>query len=246
MSAFTLYPAIDLRGGRCVRLVQGDPQRQEVFSSDPAEVARRWVAEGAQALHVVDLDGAFVGGPQQLPLLEAIVAAAAVPVQFGGGLRSEVDVQAALDAGAARVVVGTRALEEGFFAGLVARWGAARIVAGIDARGDEVAIAGWQQGAGLGVDLAARRLAGWGAALAVYTQVQRDGMLQGPDFEGIRRVAAAGPAVIASGGVSSAEDVAALAAMAPVGVCGAILGRALYTGRITLARALEAAGGGAG
>jgi len=241
VSVFTLYPAIDLRDGRCVRLIQGDPARQEVVAADPVETARRWVGEGAVALHVVDLDGAFAGRPMQLPLLEAIVRAAGVPVQFGGGLRAEADVRAALDAGAARVVVGTRALEEGFFTGVLGRWGAQRIVAGIDARGDEVAVAGWREGAGVGLDVAARRLAGWGAEVAVCTQVQRDGMLGGPDLDGIRRVAAHGLAVVASGGVTTEGDISALAAMAGQGVCGAILGRALYAGRITLPAALLAA-----
>ena len=235
-----LYPAIDLRGGHCVRLVQGDPNREQVFGDDPAAMARRWVAEGARALHVVDLDGAFTGRPQQLHHLEAIASAAGVPVQYGGGLRTEEDVRAALGAGAARVVVGTRALEEGFFRGLLERWGPARIVAGLDARGDTVAVAGWLEQSGVTVQAAAARLRDWGAELTVYTQVQRDGMLAGPDLEGIGRVMAQGLGVIASGGVTTAEDIRTLAVQ---GAAGAILGRTLYAGRITLAEALAAAEG---
>jgi len=243
MSAFTIYPAIDLREGRCVRLVQGDPRRQEVFSADPAGVARGFVAEGAPALHVVDLDGAFSGRPAQLDLLAAIAGAVTVPVQFGGGLRTEADVAAAFAAGAAAVVVGTRALEEGFLRGLLARWGAARIVAGLDARGETVTVAGWRESAGVGVEEAAGRLCSWGARRAVYTQVRRDGMLAGPDFVGIAAVLRSGLQVIASGGVTTEADVAALAGTA--GVVGAILGRALYTHRLTLPQALAAAGGAA-
>ncbi len=238
MNPLLLLPAIDLRGGRCVRLVQGDPGREQVFGDDPGAMARRWVAEGAQALHVVDLDGAFAGRPQQLHHLQAIAAAAGVPVQFGGGLRTEQDVQAALDAGAARVVVGTRALEEAFFRGLLERWGPERVMAGLDARGDTVAVAGWVEQSGVPVQTAAARLRAWGAELAVYTQVQRDGMLAGPDLEGIGTVMAQGLGVIASGGVTTAEDIRTLAEL---GAAGAILGRTLYAGRITLAEALEAA-----
>lgn len=238
MTTFTLYPAIDLRAGQCVRLIQGDPRRQEVFSAEPAEMARRWAAEGARALHVVDLDGAFSGRPAQLALLATMAAAVPVPVQFGGGLRTEADVEAAFSAGAARIVVGTRALEEGFLRGLIDRWGAERIVAGLDARGDSVAVAGWQETSSLSLGEAARRLFSWGARLAVYTQVQRDGMLQGPDLDGMRRVLGTGLQVIASGGVTTVDDVRALAAMH--GASGAILGRALYTGRITLTDALQA------
>lgn len=243
MSGFTIFPAIDLREGRAVRLIQGDPARQEVVAADPLEAARGFVAEGARALHVVDLDGAFAGRPQQLPLLQAIAAAVPVPVQFGGGLRREEDVRQALAAGASRVVVGTRALEQGFFTGLLAAHGPERIVAGIDARGEEVAVAGWREGSGVLLQEAARRLATWGCRLAVYTQVRRDGMLAGPDLEGLEVVAAEGLAVIASGGVTTEADIAALAARAGGGVCGAILGRALYAGRITLSAALRAAQG---
>ena len=237
----TVYPALDLRGGRCVRLVQGDPARQEVFSDDPLATATAFVAAGARALHVVDLDGAFEGRPRHLHVLAGIAAAVPVPVQFGGGLRTAADVQAALDAGAARVVVGTGALRETFFRALLERHGAHRISAGLDARGDLVAVAGWRETSGVLLQAAAEAVRAWGATTAVCTQVSRDGMLAGPDLGGVRTVAATGLAVVASGGVTTALDVAALAALP--GVCGLILGRALYTGRITLAEALAAAAG---
>jgi phosphoribosylformimino-5-aminoimidazole carboxamide ribotide isomerase len=244
--AFVLYPAIDLRGGRCVRLQQGEPARQQVFSSDPVAVARGFVAEGAQALHVVDLDGAFAGAPQQLPLVAALVRAAGVPVQFGGGLRAVADVEAALEAGVWRVVVGTRALEPAFFGELLRRFGPERIVAGLDVRGRRVVVAGWQGEAAVDLPEAAERLRGLGAQEAVCTQVLRDGMLAGPDLAAVDVVAAAGLRVVASGGVSSLADVRALAARTTQGVAGAIVGRALYTGTLRLSAALAAAREGLG
>ncbi len=237
----TVYPAIDLRGGRCVRLVQGDPAREHVFSDDPVATARRWVAEGARALHVVDLDGALGGRAAQTHLLEAIAAAVPVPVQWGGGLRTEADVEAALARGAARVVIGTRALEEAFLRRVLERWGPERIVAGLDVRGEAVAVEGWQAAAGVSLGEAAARLRAWGAREVVHTQVRRDGMLAGPDLDGVRRVTAGGLRAVASGGVAAPADVAALAAIP--GVAGAIVGRALYAGRLRLADALAAAGG---
>ncbi len=241
-----MWPAIDLRGRQCVRLVQGDPDQAEVFARDPVAVACRFAAEGATALHVVDLDGAFAGRPRQLDLVADIVRAAAVPVQFGGGLRSERDVEAAFEAGVARVVLGTRALDPSFLEGMLQRWGPDRLLAGLDARGEELAVAGWQERTGLDAAAAAARLRAAGVESAVYTQVQRDGMLAGPDLEGIRRIAASGLQVIASGGVTTAEDIRTLSAMRSQGVCGAILGRALYAGRVTLAEALAAAAFAAG
>ena len=241
MTAFTVLPAIDLRARQCVRLVQGDPAQSEVFAHDPVAVACRFVAEGARALHVVDLDGAFAGHPCQLDLVADIVRAAAVPVQFGGGLRRASDVDAAFASGVDRVVLGTRALDPAFFGGMLAKWGPKRIVAGLDARGAELAVAGWRERTGLDAGAVAARLRAAGAERAVYTQVQRDGMLAGPDLEGIGRIADRGLQVIASGGVTTAEDIRTLAAMHPRGVCGAILGRALYAGRVTLAEALAAA-----
>lgn len=241
MSAFTLLPAIDLRGGLCVRLERGDPTRQTVFGADPVAMARRWEAAGARMLHVVDLDGAFAGEPLQLAHLAAIARSVALPVQFGGGLRRQEDVRAALAAGAARVVVGTRALEPAFLRALVATWGPERIVAGLDARGDTVAVAGWQASGGLDLQTAAARVSACGVRLALFTQVERDGLLTGPDLPRIRRLLHAGIGVLASGGIASVEDIRTLAGMAPAGLVGAVLGRALYDGGLTLEAALAAA-----
>ena len=238
----TVYPAIDLRLGRCVRLLQGDAGREERFADDPAAVAAAFVSAGARALHAVDLDGAFAGRPMQLHLLRAI-AAAGVPVQWGGGLRSEEDVAAALEAGAARAVVGTRALDESFVRALLARFGPRRLIGGLDARGDRVAVEGWRTTADVALVEAAARLRDWGVEEVVFTQVERDGMLAGPDVHGLQAVAACGLRVVASGGVTTEDDLRRLAAVP--GCAGAILGRALYTGRITLPAALRAAAEGA-
>ncbi len=246
MSAFTLLPAIDLRGGLCVRLEQGDPARQRVFGADPVAMARRWVDAGAAMLHVVDLDGAFAGEPRQLEHLEAIAQAVPVPVQFGGGLRRAEDVAAALGVGAARVVVGTRALEAEFLEGLVARWGADRVVAGLDARGDMVAVAGWQQSGGLRLTDAAARVRAAGVRLALFTQVERDGTLSGPDLPRIRALLTTGLGVLASGGITTVEDIRTLAALSVRGLRGAVLGRALYDGGLAMEAALAAAGAGGG
>lgn len=237
----TLYPAIDLRAGRCVRLLQGDPDRQEVFSDDPVAMAQAWVASGARALHVVDLDGAFAGRPLQLDLVRRIVHAVSVPVQVGGGLRTAADVEAVFAAGAARAVVGTRALEGRFFGALLRRFGPAAIIAGLDARGDRVAIQGWQADGGVTLARAAADLRALGCAEAVYTQVQRDGMLGGPDLVGLEVLLTAGLRVVASGGIARVADIRALAGLTARGVTGAILGRALYTGALRLDAALAAA-----
>lgn len=246
MASWTVYPAIDLRNGRCVRLLRGDPAAETVFSDHPVDVARRWAGRGAQALHVVDLDGALQGAPAQLALLEAIAGAVSVPVQYGGGLRTLDDVARAFAAGAARVIIGTAAQDPSFFAELVRRWGPERVVAGLDARGTNLAVAGWVTDSGRDVLAVAHEVRAAGATQALYTQVERDGTLEGPDLTGLRRLLSAGIGVIASGGVHSLEDIRLLAAMAPMGVTGVVVGRALYTGAVDLRQAVEAAAGGQG
>jgi len=244
MAPWTIYPAIDLRHGRCVRLLRGDFAAETVFSDDPVAVAQQWVGQGACALHVVDLDGALQGAPMQLDWLRAIAQAVSVPIQWGGGLRSASDVSAALDAGAVRVVIGTAAQDPAFFGALVQRWGADRLVAGLDAKGDHLAVAGWQKETALDVLDVAKQLRAVGASQALYTQVDRDGTLDGPDIAGLRRILPAGLRVIASGGVHTIGDIAALAQLAPNGVSGVIVGRALYTGALDLAAALAVSSGG--
>ncbi len=237
-----VYPAVDMSQGRCVRLVRGEPDSERVFG-EPVAMARHWAEQGAQALHVVDLDGAFAGYPRQLGLLARIAASVSIPVQFGGGLRREEDIAAALGSGAARVVVGTAAQDRAFFGRLIERWGADRIVAGLDARGRKLAVQGWTQTDEHDVIAVAEGLREVGATDALYTQVERDGTMGGPDVDGIEQMLTTGLRVIASGGVRGAEDIVTLARLEPRGVCGVVVGRALYDGALDLASALVAGGG---
>lgn len=237
-----VYPAIDLRGGRCVRLLQGAFDRETVYGDDPVAMARRWEAAGARWLHVVDLDGARAGRPVQTDLVRAICAAVEIPVQVGGGLRAAAAVETVLAAGAARVVVGTAAVEDPELCRALCRSHPGKIALGLDARAGRLRVAGWTQDGGLlATDLAAAA-AGMGAAAIIYTDIGRDGTQEGPDIAGTREVArAAEIPVIASGGVGSLAHVRAVAALAADGVAGVIVGRALYTGAVDLAAALAAA-----
>ncbi len=226
----TIYPAIDLRQGHCVRLRQGDPDRATVYGDDPVAMARHWLSEGAGALHVVDLDGSLAGLPQQTEIIAAICQAVPVPVQAGGGVRTLDDVERLLAAGAARVVVGTKALSPEFLREAVSRFGH-RLLPALDCRDGVVAVAGWQASSGVPLAEAAAVVRDCGSTDVLYTDVGRDGMLAGPDLVGLTTLQAAGLRVIASGGVSSPEDVAALAKAQAAGV---IIGRALYDGRVHL------------
>jgi phosphoribosylformimino-5-aminoimidazole carboxamide ribotide isomerase len=234
-----VYPAIDLRAGRCVRLTQGDFARETVYGDDPIVVARRWEALGARWLHVVDLDGARAGRPAQAPLVAAICAAVRIPVQVGGGLRDGAAVETVLEGGAARVVLGTVAVREPALCARLCRAWPGRVAVGIDARDGVARVAGWLEGGAVEATALARNAARNGAAAIVYTDIGRDGTEQGPDLAGTRAVArAAGIPVIASGGVGSLEHVRAVAALAADGVAGVIVGRALYTGAVGLSEAL--------
>jgi phosphoribosylformimino-5-aminoimidazole carboxamide ribotide isomerase len=236
-----LIPAIDLRAGRVVRLRQGDFGREQVHGDDPLAVVRRWVGEGASRLHLVDLDGAREGRPVQAKLLARLVQTAGVPCQVAGGMRDDASVSAALEAGADRVVLGTRLIGDPAWArSLIARHGPERIVAALDVQHDEALGDGWVSGgARRPLDTTLTELGQAGVALFVVTAISRDGLLGGPDLELLRRVAAVvGPAaVIASGGIASLADLQTLAA---AGYAGTILGSALYEGRIELGAALSA------
>jgi len=237
-----VYPAIDLRGGRCVRLTQGDFARETVYGDDPVGVARRWEALGARWLHVVDLDGARAGRPAQAPLVAAICAAVRIPVQVGGGMRDAGAVETALEAGAARVVLGTVAVREPARGAALCRAFPGRVAIGIDARDGVAQVAGWLEGGRVDAPALARTAAGWGTAAIVYTDIGRDGTEQGPDLDGTRAVAlAAGIPVVASGGVGSLEHVRGVATLADTGVAGVIIGRALYSGALDLRDALREA-----
>jgi phosphoribosylformimino-5-aminoimidazole carboxamide ribotide isomerase len=238
-----VIPAVDLRGGRCVRLREGRAEDETVFSDDPVAMAERWVEAGAERLHVVDLDGAFAGAPRQTALITRIVRAAhPVPVEAGGGLRDVSALEAVLEAGAAWAVVGTRAAADAAFLAEAGRRFPGRLVVAADARGDRVAVRGWTETADLTVVELGRRAHDAGAVALLYTDVSRDGTGLGPNVEATRALARAVPVpVLASGGVGSVEDLVALAAVP--GVVGTIVGRALYTGAVSLREAIAAVKG---
>jgi phosphoribosylformimino-5-aminoimidazole carboxamide ribotide isomerase len=236
-----LYPAIDIRNGRVVRLSQGEATRQTIYGADPAAVAEGFAEQGATWIHVVDLDRAFGDGDNAASvrrILERVRGRARV--QLGGGLRSLDLVRRGVESGAERVVIGTAAaLDSGFLAAAAAAVTPERLAAGVDARDGRVTVRGWTETSSLTTaDLAERALSA-GIATLIYTDVARDGMLQGPDITGALALQAQGAAVIASGGVSSLDD---LRRIAEAGLAGAIVGRALYEGRFDLPQALEAAG----
>jgi phosphoribosylformimino-5-aminoimidazole carboxamide ribotide isomerase len=235
---FIVYPAIDLRRGQVVRLMEGDPDRQTHYSTQPAATAQRWLEAGARWLHVVNLDGAFdqPDGDNRAALAEIVQAAAEfeAQVQFGGGLRDEQSIENAFNAGAARVVLGTLLIEQPELAlRVLERWGAARITAGLDARDGQVRVRGWQRQAELTLTEAGAWLAEKGFERVVFTDIARDGHQKGVNVEATRNFASqSGLQVIASGGVSSLDDVKAVRA---AGLAGVIVGRALYEGTIDAA-----------
>lgn len=227
-----LYPAIDLMAGQAVRLRQGRAEEKTVYSDDPAAVAKEWEARGGDWLHVVDLDAAFTGKQSNLETVRRMARAIALPLQLGGGMRDKDSIARALEAGAARVVIGTRAAESPeFLADAVALFGGDKIAVGIDARDGMVAIKGWTEKTGVAALDLARHAASLGVAAVIYTDIATDGMLQGPNLPAVSAmVRDAGCPVIASGGVSSANDLARLAAIP--GLSGAIIGKALFDGLI--------------
>ena len=248
MTGFDIYPAIDLRRGRVVRLQLGDPGHETVFGDDPAATAGRWRDAGARWLHVVNLDGAFAeAGAANWAALAAIVAAGGARVQFGGGLRALDDIAAALDSGVARVVLGTAALESPeLLAAAVARFGPERVAVGIDARDGRVRVRGWQTETAVTPAALALNARAAGVTTLIYTDIARDGVLTGVNAAATAALAAAsGLAVIASGGARDLGDVERLLALgttaAPGRLAGVILGRALYDGHIDLAAALARA-----
>lgn len=241
MSAFTIFPAIDLKGGHCVRLLQGREDAATVYGHDPVSMAKRWVDDGATYLHVVDLDGAFQGRSAQADLIARIAAAVPVPVQAGGGLRTDDDVARLIDAGVARAILGTRAwAEPDEVRRLVERYGD-RLAVGIDARGGLVQVKGWTETTNIrAVDLA-RQAETIGVRTLIVTDTATDGMMGGTNAEAMEDVCVAVKIdVIASGGVSSAADIRALRDLGCANLVGAIVGKALYEGHASL-RALQAA-----
>ena len=235
-----LYPAIDLKEGACVRLLRGDMAQATVFNRDPAAQARAFAAAGFRWLHVVDLDGAFAGKPMNADAVRAILAAVPMPVQLGGGIRGPAAIEGWLEAGIARVVLGTLAVREPATVRDACKRFPGRIAVGIDARRGRVAVEGWAEQSELDATELARRFEDAGVAALIYTDIDRDGALQGVNVEATAALAEAiGIPVIASGGVASLKDLEALKARAASGIQGVIIGRALYDGRIDPAAAIR-------
>jgi phosphoribosylformimino-5-aminoimidazole carboxamide ribotide isomerase len=240
-----VIPAIDLLDGKCVRLYQGDYNQSEVFNDDPVAVAQQWVEQGATRLHLVDLDGAKAGYPVNLAAIRAIVEAVSVPVEVGGGLRDRQSVSDLLATGVRWAILGTVAVEKPELVSELCAEFPGQIIVGIDARDGKVATKGWLETSEvLATDLS-DRMAKLGAAAIIYTDIHRDGTLQGPNLEALRELASVVDIpVIASGGVSSITDLLSLLALEPQGVTGAIVGRAIYTGDVSLVEANRAVGKG--
>ena len=235
-----LYPAIDLKQGQCVRLRQGDMGQATVFSDDPAAQAASFEADGFAWLHVVDLDGAFAGKPMNAAAVEAILARVRFPVQLGGGIRTMATVEGWLAKGIARVIIGTAAVRDPAFVKAAAKAFPGKVAVGIDARDGMVAVEGWAETSALSMLDLAQRFEDAGVAAIIYTDIARDGMLQGLDMAGTRRLAEnLSIPVIASGGLASIADVEALLQPENRRIAGAITGRALYDGRLDARQSIE-------
>lgn len=241
-----VIPAIDLLEGHCVRLYQGDYQQSQIYNQDPVTVAKQWVDQGATRLHLVDLDGAKAGEQLNLKVIETIVRAIApIPVQVGGGLRSYAAVSNLLSLGVQRAILGTVAVENPDLVGQLCQEFSGQIAVGIDARNGKVATRGWLETSEIMATDLAKKMAELGVATIIYTDIQRDGTLKGPNIPALRELAAQiDIPIIASGGVSSLTDLLSLLALEPMGVNSVIVGRALYTGDISLKEAIQAVGSG--
>ncbi|MBP1751920.1 MAG: hisA [Geobacteraceae bacterium] len=235
-----VIPAIDLKDGRCVRLEQGLMERDTVFCDSPAHQAREWQEQGAQLLHIVDLNGAFAGEPKNLGSIEEIVRNITIPAQLGGGIRDLPTIAAYLELGISRVILGTAAQRNPELVREACRLFPGRIVVGIDARNGMVAVQGWAEVTGVAAVEMARKFEGFGVSAIIYTDIARDGMLGGPNLDATRELAeSVRIPVIASGGVSRLQDIEDLMAIEQSGVVGVITGKAIYTGAIRLTEAIE-------
>ncbi|MBD2654426.1 1-(5-phosphoribosyl)-5-[(5-phosphoribosylamino)methylideneamino]imidazole-4-carboxamide isomerase [Synechocystis sp. FACHB-383] len=240
-----ILPAIDLLGGKCVRLYQGDYDQSQVYHEDPVAVARQWQAQGASRLHLVDLDGAKEGQPVNLTAIAKIVESLNIPVQVGGGLRDRARVKQLLDLGVNRVILGTIAVENPDLVGELCTEFPGQIVVGIDARNGKVATRGWLETSTVEAGELAQRMEKLGAAAIIYTDIHRDGTMAGPNLEALKQLAGQLTIpVIASGGVSQVQDLLNLLSLESLGVNGVIIGKALYTGDIQLETAIRAVGNG--
>ena len=233
-----LYPAIDMKNGQCVRLRQGAFADMTVYGADPAEMAMKWQEAGASFLHLVDLDGALMGHSVNEEAIRRILAVVSIPVQLGGGIRSEETVEHMLSLGVRRVIIGTRAAREPeFLREMIEKFGADHVAAGVDAQNGMVAVQGWEQVSGISAAELCRKMKDCGVQHIIYTDISRDGMLTGPNVAATRHLTEeTGLDIIASGGVSCMQDLENLHAE---GICGAIIGKALYEGRIDLREAVK-------
>lgn len=237
-----LIPAVDLKNGRCVRLRQGRMDAETIYSDDPAAMAQRWVEQGAQWLHVVDLDGAIEGEPRNLPAIEHIVRTAAVPVQVGGGIRTIDCIQRYLGLGVARVILGTLAIEQPQVAADLCRRFPGRIAVSLDARDGKVALQGWRQSAALDYLDIARQIEAWHPDGLIFTAIQRDGTLEGPDLPRLKELlTAVSIPVIAAGGIGHIDHIQSLLPLEADGLNGMIIGKALYDGSVIFREALAVA-----
>ena len=234
-----LFPAIDIRNGRCVRLTEGKFECETVFAEDPAEMAVRWADAGAEYLHVVDLDGALAGQSSNTEVIKKILAKVKIPVQVGGGIRTLANIEKMLDLGVTRVILGSVAVRDPELVREACQKFPGQVVVGIDAKNGEVAVEGWGIGGGIGAVELAKKMAAVGVEHIIFTDISRDGMLSGVNVEATAELAkASGIKVIASGGVSSLADIKALQAHAADGIEGCIIGKAIYTGALDLKEAL--------
>lgn len=235
-----VIPAIDLKDGRCVRLYQGRADQETVYSEDPVETALSWQAQGAKLIHVVDLDGAFQGRPRNLQFVARIAAACDVPIQLGGGIRNLAAIDELFNVGVARVILGTVAVEDpALVHEACRRYGSERILVGIDARDGEVAVKGWVESTPQDAYALALHMKQLGVGEIIFTEISRDGTLEGPAYGALERMCGTGLKVIASGGVSSLDDLRRLRTMADLGISGVIVGKALYTGAVSLSQAIQ-------
>ncbi len=234
-----VIPAIDLKEGKCVRLEQGLMEKDTVYSDDPAATARHWQDEGGELLHIVDLDGAFAGVPKNRAVIEAIIKAIDIPAQLGGGIRDLETIEAYLSLGLSRVIIGTAAQRNPQLVSEACRLFPGQVVVGIDAKNGMVAVQGWAEVTGVTAVELAKRFEGDGVAAIIYTDIARDGMMQGPNLEATRALAEAiSIPVIASGGVSSLRDIENLLLIESSGISGVITGKAIYTGALDLRQAV--------
>lgn len=233
-----VIPALDIRAGKCVRLLQGQAEQQTVYSDDPVAMAQRWAEAGAALLHVVDLDGAFSGCVQNVNVIQRVAQSVPIPIQLGGGLRDLATIERVFAIGVQRVVLGTSALEHRDTLVQATRRFPGRVCVGIDSRNGHVAVHGWQTVSQVEPVALAQQVAAAGVAAIIYTDISRDGMLQGPNIPAIRALAQQVTVpVIASGGVSCLDDLRQLAALEPLGVTAVIVGKALYEGRFSYQQA---------